>query len=1367
MRNQISSRWLSALGRAWLASLLALAFLADSARTQTIPYTGGTIVENFDSMGATGTNTPPGWFAGWTGSVATFTTNVTVGDGNVAPTSAGGWNYGTTNATDRALGLIATGTSTPTPPGSNRLVEVRIKNLTSNPITAINVRYDGEEWRTGSSASQVNSNILQFSADGVNFVSLGAAFQFIQPVFTPVTTALDGNAAANRTTNIGGAYTLPSAIATGAVLYLRWFDLNDPSTDPGLAMDNFSFFVPTNSPVAIVSQPTNVTAHIGDLATFSVGASGVPILYQWLRNGSVLSGATNAAFTIPSVSLSDTGSYSVVVSNQFNTIISSNAVLTVLPAISFALVSLTNQWKYDQSGNDLGSAWKETNYNDAAWASGRGVLALETLAAVTTLTNTVLALSNGASQRILTYYFRTRFVCTNNPATVYLSASNLVDDGAVVYLNGVEVYRLNMPSGPVNSSSLAASSVTGAGEGVFVKSVFSSAPLAQGTNVLAVEVHQVDAASSDVVFGLALRAESRTNGPALVILPPVDQTVDFNGDAAFQVVASGTPPLSYQWFFNGAALPAGTADTLALSHVSLVQDGFYSVRVSNALNVATSPPVRLTVRSALTAPLYSTDFQAAIGPEWSSFLTSVTPVGARRFLGEFSNELVRLTLTNLPPHTNVTVAFDLLLIRSWDGTRGDDIWELNVDGTAPLLHSIFQVHDTFTTPPFPHQSFPDPFLTGSNAAFTGASEIDTLGYFYSGNAEDCVYRMTYSCFHTNSSLQINFVGLTDEPIANESWGLDNVRVTLAAGAAEPWSRIVEQPQTQAVLFGTNVALHVTAVGPAAFSYQWRKDGVVLTNDSRITGATTATLNISNIQSSDLGSYTVTVSNAYGIIVSQPAALTFVPPSFQWVRQATGAGGLNESGDGVALDGATHLYVSGNFETSANFGTTNVSAPASGVFLARYTAAGVLEWVRTGTSATAGGEAHNVAVDPLGHCYLTGSFMGTTSFGASNVVSAGGSDVFIAKYDRAGTLLWVTRHGAGFNDSGRGIVADGTNGCFVTGILQTSSDANTARDIFFERYNAAGVLQWQQLPTGPSSDAGLAAATDADHNAYFTGWITSTVNFGSTNLTAAGSLRDMFIAKFNHDGTLLWITQVGGVNADEGKGIGVDTNGNVYVGGSLNLNFNGSNNAEQLRITKFSSTGALLWQRDLLAEFYYFDFSSVTDLGGNTWIFAGLQGTGDFGGGPVTATGTYDGLLAKYNSDGAFVWVKQIGGSGAAIGHRVATDVAGHCYLTGEFNGLANFGSTNLTGAGGMDFFIARLGSETITPPRLALSTSNGLATVEISGAPGDLLQIEITSVLNSGWNILTNVTLPASPARWSDAGSLNQTQRFYRTRLVP
>src|ERR1043166_398185 len=101
------------------------------------------------------------------------------------------------------------------------------------------------------------------------------------------------------------------------------------------------------------------------------------------------------------------------------------------------LIALTNVWRYEQNGADLGSAWKETAYNDAAWQEGRGVLAAEAEnATVWSLTNTTLSRLGTNGQFKLTDYFRTRFTVTSMQPGWSLIASNLVDDGAVVYLNG-------------------------------------------------------------------------------------------------------------------------------------------------------------------------------------------------------------------------------------------------------------------------------------------------------------------------------------------------------------------------------------------------------------------------------------------------------------------------------------------------------------------------------------------------------------------------------------------------------------------------------------------------------------------------------------------------------------------------------------------------------------------------------------------------------------------------------------------------------------------------------------------------------------------------------------------------------------------
>src|SRR6266542_3832283 len=99
----------------------------------------------------------------------------------------------------------------------------------------------------------------------------------------------------------------------------------------------------------------------------------------------------------------------------------------------------------------------------------------------------------------------------------------------------------------------------------------------------------------------------------------------------------------------------------------------------------------LICASAAAGVHYIADFEGAVGPEWSKSLVGQTPNGARKFLGRFGNETVTLSLTNLPAHTNIVLSFDLLVIQTWDGNAGPDVWEVRRadDPATPLLHTTF------------------------------------------------------------------------------------------------------------------------------------------------------------------------------------------------------------------------------------------------------------------------------------------------------------------------------------------------------------------------------------------------------------------------------------------------------------------------------------------------------------------------------------------------------------------------------------------------------------------------------------------------------------------------------------------------------
>ena len=163
-----------------------------------------------------------------------------------------------------------------------------------------------------------------------------------------------------------------------------------------------------------------------------------------------------------------------------------------------ALIAIDAQWGYEDSDTDLGTAWRDPGYDDASWASGAGLLGRETSEDELPVS---LETEINYEESTPTYYFRHRFQFAGDAQNAQLRLRPVVDDGAVFYLNGVELHRLRMED-PVSHGSFASDNVGNADfEGPFD---LPADGLLQGENVLAVEVHQDDDSSSDIVFGLEL-----------------------------------------------------------------------------------------------------------------------------------------------------------------------------------------------------------------------------------------------------------------------------------------------------------------------------------------------------------------------------------------------------------------------------------------------------------------------------------------------------------------------------------------------------------------------------------------------------------------------------------------------------------------------------------------------------------------------------------------------------------------------------------------------------------------------------------------------------------------------------------------------
>ena len=219
--------------------------------------------------------------------------------------------------------------------------------------------------------------------------------------------------------------------------------------------------------------------------------------------------------------------------DMFSFVFLSASGLAVLP-----LVPSRSEWKYRDDGSDQGTAWRATGFDDSAWASGPAELGYGDAPATT------VSYGPDSSSKHITTWFRRRFTVPNPAAIGALSLWLQRDDGAVVYLNGTEIARSNVPAGAITKDTLAAASAGAPDESAFFPADISSDPLpllVAGENVLAVEMHQHAADSSDLSFDLELAVTTVAVGvkpvvavtaPANLATFPAPATVDIAADAS-------------------------------------------------------------------------------------------------------------------------------------------------------------------------------------------------------------------------------------------------------------------------------------------------------------------------------------------------------------------------------------------------------------------------------------------------------------------------------------------------------------------------------------------------------------------------------------------------------------------------------------------------------------------------------------------------------------------------------------------------------------------------------------------------------------------------------------------------------------------
>lgn len=517
-------------------------------------------------------------------------------------------------------------------------------------------------------------------------------------------------------------------------------------------------------------------------------------------------------------------------------------------------------------------------------------------------------------------------------------------------------------------------------------------------------------------------------------------------------------------------------------------------------------------------------------------------------------------------------------------------------------------------------------------------------------------------------------------------------------------------------------------------------------------------------------------------------------SLDWAQRIGGTG--NDASQDIYLDAAGNIYTTGSFSGTVDFdpgiGVFNMTAAGTAdIFISKLDANGNFIWAKKmGGNGTEGGAG--VTADLAGNVYVTGGFQGTSDFdpgpGTFTMTSAGQTDIFIAKLDVDGNFVWAKGIiGGTWWDHGLKIMLDAAANVHVVGRFYFQGGprdfdpgpgtfflAAGQEDAFILKLDTNGDFIWaKHFGGGSTENRGYSIVLDAAGNIYTTGYFEGTIDFdpgaGTYNLTASGDW-DIYYSKLDPNGNFVWARAM--VNSHptyytegtNGSKISLDGAGNVYVtsrfngtidfdpgAGVFNLTSQGS---FDIYITKLTTDGDFVWAKSIGGSGYDEGMAIANDAAGNVYVTGYYAQTVDFDSGAgvfnLTSAGSNDAFICKLDTDGNFQWAGSMGGTGDDRGIALKSDATSNIYLTGWFQGTADFDprpcTYNLTSAGSNDIFIQKLSQTAVLPPPTITSftPSSGPSgtTVTITGT--NFSTIPTNNIVKFFNNITATVTSSTS-----------------------
>jgi plastocyanin len=603
----------------------------------------------------------------------------------------------------------------------------------------------------------------------------------------------------------------------------------------------------------IVSQPSDVTAQKGDSVQFFVGVEAAPPpAYQWrflpggpISNGVNLPGETNANLLFSSVATNQAGGYFVVATNQAGSVTSRVARLIVNqfpPSITsqpfnqtvaagsdvafFVGVTgsppLSFQWRHN--GTNIPGATNATLFLSAVHPNRAGLytVAVSNYLGFAISLPAVLTVLGGAAPVIVSQPANFTVLAGGN-ATLIVNASGQPAPTYQWRFNDVD-----LPGATLSTLTLTSMTTNQAGN----YTVLASNLLGSVTSRVAVVTVNLQA--------------------PMISTQPASRTIDAGGTVTFSVVASGGPPPSYQWLFNGEALPGATSSSLVLNSVHTNQAGIYSVIVSNELGVVPSAPATLTVNGA--APIITTQPASRTVLDGSNATFTVSATGIPQVTYQW-----RLNGIGLPGRTSST----LVLTNVSTNAAGEyTVVVSNLLGAVVSAPAILTV--TQQAPVITAQTTNRTAVVGANVIFqvlAVAGPRPTYQWQRDGVNISGANNAGIILTNVSRADEGNYVVVVSNPLGSVT--SQPMRLTVVYQPPV----ITGNPTNRSVLAGGTASFTVTATGSAPLFYQWRFNGTDLP------GATSQTLVLTGVMTNQAGGYSCLVTNFGGERISGVATLT--------------------------------------------------------------------------------------------------------------------------------------------------------------------------------------------------------------------------------------------------------------------------------------------------------------------------------------------------------------------------------------------------------------------------------------------------------------------------------------------------------------